>query len=85
MPSYLVAYGMGGCWSGYPEAKIIDALDDDKAEEEAFSVAFDYAEEVSPRRRGYSYDFEIIESVVEKCLLYTRLKDNAKRLLAANI
>ncbi len=74
MKSYLAVYALGACWSGYDAAKVILAESQEQAEDAAFNLACDYADEHSPRRGGYSYDAEAIETTVEKTGNFRRLK-----------
>lgn len=81
MNQYLAVYGLGACWSGYDEGRVISAVDIEDAENKAFSLACDYADRESPRRGGYSYDVELISTSAKDTGVFTRLKLDAKILV----
>jgi len=75
---YLAVYGLGACWSGYDAARVILAESQEQAEDKAFYLAADYADAISPKRGGYSYDAELIETTVDKTGNFRRLKFGVK-------
>jgi len=78
--SFLIAYGMGGCWVGYPKAVVVEAADDEEAEDIGLHLAA--AERTSCR--GGSFDLDEVTSSVEDLPLYKcRLKLSAKEMLNA--
>lgn len=84
MPAYLAVYGLGACWSGYDAGKVIFAETDADAKQQTFQLACDYADELSPKRGGYSYDYEKIDRFANMCGNFTRLKHSAKREFLAD-
>lgn len=84
MQKYLISYGLGGCWTGYSHACIVEAPSVDDAyfqgvviTNEAFSAN---------KRKSISIGVEKIESFVENTQQYrtTRgmiLKPSAKNML----
>lgn len=83
--TYLAAFGIGACWSGYTQGKLITAENDEDAEEQAFRLASDFAHEKSPRWGSYSYDFEIINNSLQDTSLFHALKTGAKHDLVGEI
>lgn len=82
MAKWLVAYGVGGCWSGYPEATIIEAENKQDALAQADAITRKETAEERGNSRGASYDVELIVDSVEKTALYcSRLKPSAKAWL----
>ena len=74
--NYLVAWGEGGCWSGYPNASVVEADSSNKAEDKLWKkIRADW------NKGSLSYDSEEITGEVSDCPLFTRLKPSAiKRL-----
>jgi len=83
MPRWIVAYGIGGCWSGYPFAKIIEAPTKLDAESQTSVICrAATADERSKRYRGASYDVELIEDDFKNTGLWcSRLLPSAKEML----
>lgn len=88
MNKYLIVGGEGGCWSGYPLARVVEASNKD----EGLSMAHVFVNEYSESERrgeyflhGVSFDAMKIETTVEKCPLYSRLKPEAKKMLQYKI
>ena len=81
MLTWLLVFGVGGCWSGYTDAAIIKAPD----RESAMSMGVRIAWQETAEQRGYSHgcscDVELIEGDVRKCALYvSRCKPGAQAL-----
>lgn len=73
--TWLVVYGTGGCWSGYPEATVIAAPDKGAAMKSACRIAV--RELADGPRGGISIDVELVTTGVKETALY------ASRLLAS--
>ncbi len=65
---WLVVFGAGGCWSGYPEATILAASDREDALRLGGRVALHEAD--NDRRSGLSFDVELIDVDVASTSLY---------------
>lgn len=65
---WLLAFGSGGCWSGYPEATILAASDREDALHLGGRVALHEAD--NDRRSGLSFDVELIDVDVAGTSLY---------------
>lgn len=77
---FLVAFGLGGCWSGYKNAEIVEATDE-SIKEVAFTLANDYWHRQNTNS-GLSYDWEEVETIVNDCALYqSRLSSKAKAMV----
>ena len=72
----MVAWGEGGCWSGYPNASVVKADSSNQAEEKVWAkIRADWSS------GSLSYDSEEIAGKFSDCALFTRLKTSAiKRL-----
>ena len=80
--SWLVAYGVGGCWSGYTDATIIRATSKEEATEMAYEICLKETAKQCGNRRGASFDIELIETDVKDTALWcSRLKPSAQALL----
>jgi hypothetical protein len=80
--NWLVAYGVGGCWSGYTDATIIQASTKEEAMSKASDICRRETAEERGSHRGASYDAELIETDVKDTALWcSRLKPSAKALL----
>lgn len=81
MLTWLLVFGVGGCWSGYTDAAIIQAPDLDSAQSLGGQIAWAETAEERGYTHGCSYDVELIEGDVRECLLYRcRCKPGAKQL-----
>lgn len=81
MLTWLLVYGVGGCWSGYTDAQIIKAPDRDEAMKLGGGIAWKETAEERGNSRGCSYDVELVEGDVRYCTLYvSRCKPGAKLL-----
>lgn len=77
--SFLIAWGVGGCWSGFTHAKIIEATGMEEAQGKAIDEALiDRSNKGLAHKRGCSADAELIETTVEDTGLFSsRLKSSA--------
>jgi hypothetical protein len=80
--NWLVAYGVGGCWSGYTDATIIQASTKEQAMDKAGTICHTETAEERASHRGASYDVELIEGDVKNTALWSsRLLPQAKAML----
>ncbi len=82
MLTWLLVFGVGGCWSGYTDATVIQAPDRDAAWRQGLDIALkETAEERRLAFKGCSFDVELIEGDVRETKLYaSRCKPGAKLL-----
>ena len=81
MLTWLLVFGVGGCWSGYTDAAIIKAPDRESAMSAGIRIAWQETAEQRGVSRGCSCDVELIEGDVRKCALYvSRCKPGAQAI-----
>ena len=81
MLTWLLVFGVGGCWSGYTDAQVIQAPDRDSAMSMAGKIAWKETAEERGYNRGCSYDVELISGDVRDCSLYaSRCKPGAQMM-----
>ena len=81
MLTWLLVFGVGGCWSGYTDATVIQAPDRDSAMSMGAKIAWKETAEERGHSRGCSFDVELIEGNVRETKLYaSRCKPGAKLL-----
>ena len=81
MANWLLAYGVGGCWSGYTDATIIQATDREEALRTGCTIAWKETAEERGVSHGCSLDVERVEGDVRETALYrSRCKPGAQVL-----
>ena len=78
---WLLAFGLGGCWSGYPEATVFLAADRQAAMTLGGRIA---VQEVglADRWRGLSFDVELVEGHVNETSIYrSRLRPEGRAMV----
>lgn len=81
MATWLLVYGVGGCWSGYTDATIIEAPEHESAWSQGLQIAWRETAERRGRSRGCSFDLERVNRDVRTCLLYrSRCKPEARKM-----
>ncbi|WP_299157497.1 hypothetical protein [Accumulibacter sp.] len=82
MLTWLLVFGVGGCWSGYTDATVIQAPDRDTAWRQGLDIALkETADERRLSFKGCSFDIELVEGDVRECSNYlSRCKPGAKVL-----
>jgi hypothetical protein len=83
MAKWLLAFGAGGCWSGYPLALVLDADTREEAQRHGFSKSIEATLEERRRGHGTSYHVEEIKTHYRDTALYQSwLKPSARIMLA---
>lgn len=81
MVTWLLVFGVGGCWSGYTDATIIQAADREEALRTGGDIAWKETAEERGHSHGCSFDVERLEGDVRKARLYlSRCKPEAQVL-----
>ena len=81
MAHWLLVYGVGGCWSGYTDATIIQAADRDEAWKTGCRIAWDETSEERGLSHGCSFDVEELRGDVRDAILYrSRCKPGAQAM-----
>ena len=79
MVNWLLVFGVGGCWSGYTDAMILQAPDREEAMRRGIRIAWRETAEERGFRHGCSCDVERIEGDVRTTGLYrSRCKPGAQ-------
>ena len=79
---FLIVYGVGGCWSGYTGACIIEVESIEEANDKAFDIAYEKTKKKRGSLRGFSYDVEHLEDGIKSSVLFkTRLLPEARALI----
>lgn len=83
MKKFLIAWGIGGCWSGFTHAKIVEAANQQEADAMSIDEARKHREQEDlAQKRGCSAIAEPIATTAEETGLFqSRLKASAKIML----
>ena len=83
MKRFLIAWGIGGCWSGFTHAKIVEANGQEEADKMSIIEARkDREQQGLTQQRGCSAIAEPLTTTVEETGLFqSRLKESAKIMI----